>query len=215
MEAQNCTYENELKVDSCGLQQTMAAVVPPRSGTMPPDKTPRKTMGGGFRSHEPPRSTLPLKQELRQSLEEPVINSLRYEKSPIQTSVSMVEKEYIRELRQQIKFLEIELSHSREKKSTSQKSTTSARGHTQEEEAAENVEDVAAAAAASASEKANIPKKSDGQRSNLPPKIISQLQDIAFRAYQDLEHKLRTIHQTCTRATAIYRLVKLERASES
>ena len=71
----------------------MAAVVPPRSGTMPPDKTARTTMGGGFRSHEPPRSSLPMKQEIRKSMESMVGDAVRFEKCPTQTAVSMVEKE--------------------------------------------------------------------------------------------------------------------------
>jgi hypothetical protein len=51
-----------LRHTACGSQANRSsrrmsgALVPPRSGTMVPDKVPRKSMGGGFRSHSPSRS---------------------------------------------------------------------------------------------------------------------------------------------------------------
>mmetsp|Transcript_41301 Transcript_41301/g.97999 ORF Transcript_41301/g.97999 Transcript_41301/m.97999 type:complete len:531 (-) Transcript_41301:203-1795(-) len=85
----------------------------PRSGTMVPDKVPRKAMGGGFRSHSPSRSKSSTKSR------QPTVVQLQHSSSTVSnkkvTLISdeeaEIEKEYIKNLQQQIYYLELELKY--------------------------------------------------------------------------------------------------------
>lgn len=110
----------------------------PRSGTMVPDKKPRKWMGGGFRSHSPPRSSLSAqgvgispRTRNEDDANTPLsVNSKRPNRPASskeklilaqEQEAAEIEREYIKNLQQQVYYLELELQYNKEKGEKQQK----------------------------------------------------------------------------------------------
>ena len=113
----------------------MAAMFGPRSGTMVPDKVPRKVMGGGFRAHSPPRSSLTAtgvgispRMNARHDDAAGTPRSGHAAKRPgrapsgkeklilaQEQEAADIEREYIKNLQQQVYYLELELNYTKSK----------------------------------------------------------------------------------------------------
>ena len=111
----------------------MAAMFGPRSGTMVPDKVPRKVMGGGFRSHSPPRSSTAKTTggvwkgmnddpagttRSGQGAKRPGRGTSGKEKLILaqEQEAADIEREYIKNLQQQVYYLELELAYTKQNK---------------------------------------------------------------------------------------------------
>jgi hypothetical protein len=105
----------------------------PRSGTMVPDKVPRKVMGGGFRSHSPPRSSTAKTTggvwkgmnddpagtpRSGQGAKRPGRGTSGKEKLIMaqEQEAADIEREYIKNLQQQVYYLELELTYTKQNK---------------------------------------------------------------------------------------------------
>jgi len=105
-----------------------------RSGTMVPDKVPRKVMGGGFRSHSPPRNSLSAtgvgishgsrNEDLSTPRSaggkggKPAANAASSKSKLIlaqEQEAAEIEREYIKNLQQQVYYLELELKYTKDK----------------------------------------------------------------------------------------------------